>query len=115
MQIWFAIFVSCPEPAGPRRLAIFVYTAMTGSALPQVRIAAHAAEHDLLALGRPAGRGGGGAAILGHPLRGLRRIAVVDSNVMAGLFQMTRHRIAHYAQADECDFHCYSTTSILGV
>jgi hypothetical protein len=71
----------------------------------QIAIAADAAEYDILVLGGLRRSRGGVAAILALPLLGLFRVAVLDRHVMATLFQVTRHRIAHHAQADECHFH----------
>ena len=59
------------------------------------------AHHDEIGALRGFLRGGGGlAAVLLHPLRGLRRAAVVDRHVVAAFFQqVARHRVAHDARA----------------
>ena len=46
-----------------------------------------------------------GTAVLGDPLLGLGRCPVVDGDVVACGDEVTRHRIPHDPQADECASH----------
>ena len=48
------------------------------------------------------------------PFGGLRCGAVVDSNVVTALNEMSCHRIAHHAQTNKCDFYHFGSPVLLG-
>ena len=77
-----------------------VATARTSSSLPT-----HISTMSALRAAS-AGVGADCAAVLRDPLLGLRGGAVVHGDVVAGLRQMACHRIAHDAEAEECEFRC---------
>jgi hypothetical protein len=76
----------------------------------QVRIVAHAAEHDLGALGGLGRRLRRPAIVLGNPRVGLGAAAVVHGHVVAAPGdEMAGHGETHHAESDECEFaHCSS-------
>ena len=72
----------------------------------KVVIIADAGKDDVLALCRFGGRAGRVSAMLGNPGLGLGIGAIVDRDLVATLVaKMARHRIAHDAKAQKCNFH----------
>ena len=77
------------------------YAPLASGDRADVIVVAHAHEHEL-GTGCRAGRGGGGrAAMLVHPVLGLRRRAVVDRRAVPCRNQVTGHRVAHDPQPHE--------------
>ena len=75
----------------------------------QVGVVTDAGEHDGSALGGGFGCVRRLAAVFRHPGIGLGARAVIYREFVAVLGQEARHRKAHDAQAEECDFcHCVS-------
>jgi hypothetical protein len=73
----------------------------------QVVVVADAGEDDVRAGGGFAGRCRAAMAtrraVLGEPLCGFRRAAVVDADAVPGACQVPRHRMAHHAEAEKSD------------
>ena len=78
---------------------------LAGGHRAQIVVVADACEHEIGVLGR-LGRGWrGAAAISGRRFLGLGSGAVIDGEVVSALGpDVPRHRKAHHAKADPCDF-----------
>ena len=79
--------------------------ARAGRDRARVVVIADAHEDDRGLRGGLGGRRAVLAAMLLGPGLGLRRRAVKDGDVVAGLGEMPRHRITHHAQSEKREFH----------
>ena len=76
-----------------------------GRDLAHVIVVADAHEDDVGALGRRGGVGRLAPPWSFDPGRGLGGGPVIDRDLMPGLGEMPRHRIAHHAQSEKCQLH----------
>jgi hypothetical protein len=69
----------------------------------QIVVITHAGQHQFDAVRCFTRRTGSAAAVLGHPLFGFGKGAVIDGDVESGAGQVAGHGISHDTQAEKCN------------